>query len=553
VIRANASDLGYEHDVFVCSSLVNFYAKCGRMEEALKVFEGMSKRDLISWTTMITGFVSVGKPAEAIEMYRKMRLAGVKEDEIVMLSLAQACAGTGDTRMGLSVHGRIVRLGMSMDVVVETSLVDMYAKNGLLELARFVFDRMKVKNVISWSALISGYAQNGFASDALHMLIKMQDCGFEPDSVALVSALLACSQIGFLKLGKSVHGFIVRRCDLERISGTAIIDMYSKCGSLRSARDVFDRISSRDLISWNVIIACYGVHGCGKEALSLFLEMKETELKPDDATFASLLSACSHSGLVEDGKYWFDLMVRDFGIEPEEKHYTCMVDLLARAGHVEEAYELIKSMAIEPGIAIWVSLLSGCHSHKKLELGETVAKKVLELNPNDLGIHALVSNVYAVARKWDKVAEVRRAMRKLGTKKVPGCSLVEVNGKVHGFLIEDKSHPEYDKIVEMLERLNCEMRKLGYVPRTEFVYHDLGEELKARMLCSHSERLAIAFGLLKTAPGTRILIIKNLRVCGDCHNATEFISKITNREIVVRDSKRFHHFRDGLCSCGGHW
>lgn len=552
-IRNRAFEHGYGHDVFVCSALVNLYAKCGRMEDALEVFEGIPKRDLVSWTTMITGFASYGKPVKAIEVYRKMRQDGLEGDEVVMIGLAQACAGLGDARMGLSVHGQMVRFGMRMDVVVETSLVDMYAKNGMLDLARVVFDRMKVKNVISWSALISGYAQNGLASEALSTLVEMQDCGFEPDSVALVSALLACSQIGFLKLGKSVHGFIFRRCDLERISGTSIIDMYSKCGSLTSARVIFDRIISRDLISWNAIISSYGVHGCGNEALSLFLEMIEAKLKPDDATFASLLSAFSHSGLVEEGRHWFSRMMREFGIEPGEKHYTCMVDLLARADHVEEAYELINSMKREPGIAVWVALLSGCHNHKKLEIGEIVAKKVIELNPNDLGIHALVSNVFAAAKKWAEVAKVRRAMRKLGTRKVPGCSLVEVNGRLHGFLIEDKSHPEYEKIMEMLKKLNCQMRKLGYVPQTEFVYHDLGEEVKESMLCNHSERLAIAFGLLKTASGTRILIIKNLRVCGDCHDATKFISKITNREIVVRDSKRFHHFRDGSCSCGDYW
>lgn len=467
-IRTHAADLGYRDDVFVCSSMVNLYAKCGRMEEALEVFEGMPERDLVLWTTMISRFVSVGKPVEAIDVYRKMRLDGVEGDEIVMIGLAKACAGLGDVKMGLSVHGRMIRLGMRVDVVVETSLVDMYAKNGMLELARVIFDRMKDRNVVSWSALISGYAQNGFAGYALAMLVEMQDSGLEPDSDALVSALLACSQIGFFNLGKSVHGFIVRRYELEQISGTALIDMYSKCGSLVSARAVFDRIISRDLISWNAIIGAYGVHGCGREALSLFLQMRETKIKPDDATFASLLSSLGHSGLVEEGRYWFGLMLMEFGIEPGEKHYNCMVDLLARAGHVEEAHDLINSMAFTPGITVWVALLAGCHNHKKFELGEFVAEKVIELDPDDLGIYALVSNTYAAARKWDKVAEVRRAMRNLRAKKVPGCSLVEVNGKFHGFLIEDKSHPEYGKTMEMLERLNGELKKFGYIPRIEF-------------------------------------------------------------------------------------
>ncbi|KAJ6802248.1 putative pentatricopeptide repeat-containing protein, mitochondrial [Iris pallida] len=552
-VRSHADSLGYSRDLFVCSSLVNLYAKCGDMEGAAEVFDGMPKRDLVSWTTMVTGFVNARQPVEAIQAYRRMRLDGVEEDGIVMVGLARACAELGDTRMGRSVHGHLIRLGMRMDVVVETCLVDMYAKNGEMEAAGMIFDRMRCKNVVSWSALISGYTQNGLAGDALQKLIEMQDHGFQPDLVALVSTSSACSQIGFLKLGRSVHGFIMRRMELERILGTALMDMYSKCGSLSSARALFDRISLRDSVLWNAMIASYGVHGRGRDALSLFLEMKDSELGPDDVTFASLLSAFSHSGLVKEGRYWFGLMKKEFGIEPEEKHYACMVDLLARAGHLEEAHRLVESMVIEPGIGVWVALLSGCHNHKKLDLGESIAKKVLDLNPDDLGIYSLVSNVYAAARNWDKVVEVRRVMKKFRTRKVPGYSLVEVNGKLHGFLMEDKSHPQYEKIVEMLERLDREMRKLGYVARTEFVFHDLEEEVKERMLCSHSERLAIAFGLLNTGPGTRIVVIKNLRVCGDCHDATKFISMIVNREIVVRDSKRFHHFRDGVCSCGDYW
>ncbi|URE35727.1 PPR repeat [Musa troglodytarum] len=552
-VITHASDLGYSHDVFVCSSVLNMYAKCGKMDDAMRVFDEMPKKDIVSWTTMITGFVNAGNPVEAIEVYRKMQAEGVEGDGIVMVGLLQACAAFGDMGIGQSVHGYMLRHHIETDVVVETCLVDMYAKNGFLETAHIVFEKMTSKNVVSWSALISGYAQNGFASDALWMLIKMQEFGLCPDSVALVSAILACSHIGFLKLGKSIHGFIMKRFDFDHILGTAVIDMYSKCGSLLSARALFNRVCSRDLISWNTMIASYGIHGHGKEALSTFLEMSKTEFKPDHATFASLLSAFSHSGLVEEGRHWFNLMRQEYRIGPSDKHYVCMVDLLARAGHVEEAHELIQSMPDEPGVAVWVALLSGCHNHKKLELGQYAAGKVLELCPDDLGIYSLVSNVFAVAKNWDKVVEVRRRMKNMGTRKVPGYSLVEVEGKLHAFRMEDRSHPQYEKIMDLLKRLDFEMRKLGYKPKTEFVFHDLDEEVKERMLGNHSEKLAIAFGLLTTSPGTRIVIIKNLRICGDCHDAIKCISEIVNREIVVRDVKRFHLFRNGLCSCGDYW
>ncbi|XP_020575016.1 putative pentatricopeptide repeat-containing protein At3g25060, mitochondrial [Phalaenopsis equestris] len=553
-IRSHAHDLGFQSDVFVSSSLLNLYVKCGKMVDAVELFDRIPKRDIVSWTTMITGFSSAGKSIEAMDSYRKMREEGVEGDEIVMIGLLQACAAMGDMRRGVSVHGHMIRLGMKMDVVLGTTLIDMYAKSGCLSLANLVFKRMPYKNIVSWSSLISAYAQNGFANDALFMLLKMQDWGLVPDSVALVSAFLACSQIGILKLGKSLHGFLVRRrLEVGIILGTAAIDMYSKCGSLLNARALFDRLSSRDLIAWNAMIDCYGIHGNGKEALILFLKMKKLELKPDDATFASLMSAFSHSGLVDEGRRWFYSMENDFGVKPREKHYACMVDLLARAGHVEEAFDLIQKMAIEPGVAVWVALLSGCINHKKLELGEYAAENVLKLSPDDLGVYTLVSNMYASARNWNKVQEIRRLMKMIGVKKTPGYSLVEVHGKLHAFLAEDKSHPEYLDIMAMLERLECEMRKKGYVPKTQLVLHDLKEDVKERILLSHSERLAIAFGLLNTGSGMRILVIKNLRVCEDCHDAIKLLSNITNREIVVRDSKRFHHFSDGACSCGDYW
>ncbi|XP_010264122.1 PREDICTED: putative pentatricopeptide repeat-containing protein At3g25060, mitochondrial [Nelumbo nucifera] len=552
-IRSQAIDFGYKDDIFVGSSILNLYAKCGKMDEALGIFNGMTKRDLVSWTTMITGFAQSGQPVEAVEVFRRMQIEEIKGDAVLMVGLIQACTNLGDMKLGISVHGYMIRQHLPMDVVVETSLVDMYAKKGLLNLASRVFEKMSYRNVVSWSALMSGFAQNGFAGNALELLIEMQSYGFKPDLVSLVSALLACSQIGFLKLGKSIHGYIVRRVEFDRVSGTAVIDMYSKCGSLSSARILFDRISYRDSISWNAMIASYGIHGHGKEALSLFLQMKLMSQRPDHATFASLLSALSHSGLVEEGRYWFGIMHSDFGIQPSEKHFACMVDLLARAGLVEEAHKLIGSMEDEPGIAVWVALLAGCRNHGKLELGEKVAKKVFELKPNDPGIYALVSNVFALARKWDEVALVRKVMKETGMKKVPGYSVVEVRGKLHAFLMEDKSHPQHHMIAAMLDRLEYEMRAMGYVPRTEYVLHDLDEQVKERMLCNHSERLAIAFGLLNTGPGTRLLITKNLRVCRDCHEATKFISKIVDREIVVRDIKRFHHFKDGVCSCGDYW
>lgn len=359
-----------------------------------------------------------------------------------------------------------------MDVVLQTSLVDMYAKTRNLEFACRLFRKMTYKNAVSWGAVISGYAQNGFGGNALEMLLEMQSCGFKPDLVSLVSSLLACSQVGLLKLGRSIHGYITRRFDFDQVSGTAVIEMYSKCGSLSYARALFDRTKTKDNIYWNAMISCYGIHGQGKEALLLFLEMTQS-LKPDHTTFASLLSALSHSGLVEEGRYWFLLMQSEFKILPGEKHYLCMVDLLARAGQVEEAYQLIGSMNTEPGVPIWVALLAGCYNHGKLLIGEIAAKKILELNPDDLGVYTLISNFYAKERKWNEVAGLKNVMKQTGIKKKPGYSAVEVNGNFHSFLMEDNSHHQHETIVQVLEKLDLEMRIMEYAPEAELLWHDL--------------------------------------------------------------------------------
>ncbi|KAL8092774.1 putative pentatricopeptide repeat-containing protein At3g25060, mitochondrial [Apium graveolens] len=456
-VRQRAVECGYENDVFVGSSVLNLYAKCGRMDEAMVAFEKMRRRDIVCWTTMISGFAQCGRVSEAICVYRRMRNEGLEGDKVVMLGLIQACANIGDTRMGLSVHGYLIRRYLLMDVVVETSLVDMYAKYGRLELASYMFRSMRSRNVVTWSAMISGYAQNGFAANALELLIEMQSIGFRPDIVSIVSALLACSQVGFLRVGKSIHGYIVKMLDNDQVLSTALIDMYSKCGLLACARTLFDVINLRDSILWNTMITSYGMHGHGKEALSLFLGMTETNLRPDDTTFASLLSALSHSGLVDEGQYWFNVMVSQYNIQPSIKHYAVMVDLLARAGHVKEAYDMINSMTDESGIAIWVSLLSGCYNYGKLSIGELAAKKILEIYPDDPGSYALVSNFFAASRRWNEVAGVRAVMKQTGTKKVPGCSVVETDGILHTFVMEDKNHPQLKQIIEILGKLEFEM------------------------------------------------------------------------------------------------
>ncbi|CAA7045818.1 unnamed protein product [Microthlaspi erraticum] len=460
-VWCKAVECGYEDDIYVCSSVLNLYMKCGKFDEAEVIFGKMTKRDVICWTTMVTGFAQAGKSLKAVDYYGGMQNEGFGKDKVVMLGLLQASGDLDDARMGRSVHGFMIRTCLPMNVVVETSVVDMYVKVGFIELASRVFSMMRFKTEVSWGSLISGFAQNGLANRAFEAVVEMQRLGFGPDLVTLVGVVSVCSQVGSLKTGRSVHCYVLKRFVLDRVVATALMDMYSKCGVLARSREIFEKIGEKDLVCWNTMMSCYGIHGNGEEVVSLFIKMTtESNVKPDHATFATLLSALSHSGFVEQGQYWFRVMIDRYGIEPSEKHYLCLVDLFARSGRVEEALEMIRnSEKLDSSLPIWGALLSGCISHRNLSVGDIAAEKILELSPDSTGIQTLVSNFYATAKRWKQVARVRRLMRISGAvEKVPGSSVIEVNGQLRSFVMEDLSHYEHHHMLQVLRNLSSEMR-----------------------------------------------------------------------------------------------
>jgi pentatricopeptide repeat protein len=319
------------------------------------------------------------------------------------------------------------------------------------------------------------------------------------------------------------------------------------------ARKVFDTMAQRDVVSWTVMIDALSQHGCGEEALELFGQMKEEGVQPDAITFIGVLSACSHAGLVNEGLGYFSSMFQDHGIMPTSTHYGCMVDLLGRAGRLREAEECIKKMPNEANPSIWAALLGACRVYCNVKLAESAATHWLKLEPKNAAVYVLLSHVYAAAGMWDSIVEIRKLMEERGVQKEPGQCWIEVEGKMHTFVADDRTHLQVEQIYAELETLSVQMKEAGYVPDTRFVVHDLDEQQKERAVCYHSEKLAIAYGIISTAPGTQIRIFKNLRICSDCHTATKFISKITGREIVARDGNRFHHFNNGECSCGEYW
>eukprot|EP01018_Ginkgo_biloba_P037564 Gb_08772 [translate_table: standard] len=553
-IYAYVIRLGYESDVVVGSALVNMFSKCSGIDYARRHFDKMTQRNVISWNAMIAGYSQSGHCNEALKLFYKMELAGLKPDSHTIASALLACGNLAALHQGKQIHDYVIKSELESVVFVVNALVSMYSKCNCVEDACRMFDKISQRDVISWNAMIAGYAQNGHCDEALKLFRQMVLAGVKPDLVTITSVLPACARLAALRKGKEIHVYIIRsESELNVFVSNALIDMYAKCGSIDNAHRVFDQMFERDVISWNAMIAGYGMHGYGEDALALFCQMQEEGIKPSDVTFTALLSACSHSGLVDEGWQHFDRMVEDYGIIPSAEHYVCMVDLLGRAGYLDEAYNFIQKMPIEPSATVWRALLGACRSHYNMELGECVAEQLIGLESERPGNYVLLSNIYAAAGRWDDVVNVRTLMKVKGAKKTPGCSWIEVNNKVHTFFAGDRSHPQLEKIYATLESLIRQMEATGYVPDINFVLHDVEEEEKDHILYSHSEKLAIAFGLISTSPGTPIRITKNLRVCGDCHKATKFISKIVRREIIVRDANRFHDFKDGLCSCGDYW
>ncbi|KAH9530503.1 hypothetical protein CY35_20G006400 [Sphagnum magellanicum] len=525
-----------ESDVFVRSSLIDMYAKCGSMEEASRVFNKLPSRAAVCWNAMIFGHVKY--PATYV-------------------GVLNACANVVALEEGKRAHQLIMQTGCEANVFVGSSLVDMYAKCGSMEEASRVFNKLPSWAVVCWTAMIFGHVKCGEGHKALELFQKMQHEGVQPDLVTYVAVLNACANVVALEEGRRTHERIIQsRCESDVFVRNSLVDMYAECGSMEDACRVFNTMPSHDVVSWNALLGGFAMHGQGKEALVHFERMCEEGVHPDDITFVCLLSACSHAGFVDEGLRFYALMTTVYRIPAKLEHYTCMVDLLGRAGHLQEAENMIQVMPCKPNAAIWTALLSACRIHGNVEMGEHMAKRVLELEPKNAAGFVLLSNLYAATGNLELSESVERQRKERDAKKQPGRTgrtWIEVNDAVHTFVVDDQIHPEMIKIRAELKRLSVLMHDAGYVPNTKSVLHDVEEEEKVIHLCHHSEKLAIAFGLMSTDPGTPLRIVKNMRVCEDCHTSMKFISKIVRRKIIVRDANRFHHFENGVCSCRDYW
>ncbi|CAN6168633.1 unnamed protein product [Urochloa humidicola] len=576
-------------DELTWTTMVVGFVRRGDTSAARSVFEEVDGKFDVVWNAMISGYVQSGMVREAFELFRRMVLGRVPLDEFTFTSVLSACANAGFFVLGKSVHGQIIRLQPDFvpeaALPVNNALVTLYSKGGKIDVAKRIFNSMRSKDVISWNTILSGYVESscldkavevfkempyknelswmvmvsgyvhgGRSEDALKLFNWMRAEDVKPCDYTYAGAIAACGELGALKHGKQLHGHLVQLgFEGSNSAGNALITMYAKCGAVKEAHHVFLVMPNVDSVSWNAMISALGQHGHGREALELFDQMVAEGIYPDRISFLTVLTACNHAGLVDEGFHYFESMKRDFGIIPGEDHYARLIDLLGRAGRIGEARYLIKTIPFEPTPSIWEAILSGCRTNGDMELGAYAADQLFKMTPEHDGTYILLSNTYSAAGRWVDAARVRKLMRDRGVKKEPGCSWIEVGNKVHVFLVGDTKHPEAHEVYHFLEMVGAKMRKLGYLPDTKVVLHDMEPHQKEHILFAHSERLAVGFGLLKLPPGATVTVLKNLKICTDCHAAIMFMSKAVGREIVVRDVRRFHHFKDGECSCGNYW
>ncbi|KAL1199604.1 Pentatricopeptide repeat-containing protein [Cardamine amara subsp. amara] len=582
---------GLDQSCYILTKLIRTLTKLGVPMDPYprRVIEPVQFRNPFLWTAVIRGYTIQGKFDEAISMYGCMRKEGITPLSFTFSALLKACGSLRDLKLGQQFHAQTFQLRGFCIVYVGNTMIDMYVKCGSIDCARKVFDemperdviswtdlisaygrvgnmesavelfeRLPIKDMVAWTAMVTGFVQNAKPQEALEYFDRMEKSGVRADEFTVAGFISACAQLGVSKYTDQAVEIAKKSGCSARDNvfiGSALIDMYSKCGNVEEAVNVFESMNYKNVFSYSSMILGLAMHGRAQEALELFDYMvSQTAIKPNTVTFVGALTACSHTGLVDQGRQIFAYMHQRFGVEPTSDHYTCMVDLLGRAGRLQEALELIKTMPVESHGGVWGALLGACRIHKNPDIAEIAAKHLFELEPNIIGNYILLSNVYASAGDLDGVLRVRKLIKEKRLKKTPAVSwVVDKNGRMHRFFPGNMNHPMSNKIQETLEKLVERLKVLGYQPDLSSVPYDMSDDAKRLILIQHTEKLALAFCLLTTNRDSTIKIMKNLRMCQDCHTFMRLASEVTGRVIIMRDNMRFHHFRSGACSCGDFW
>ncbi|XP_020583515.1 pentatricopeptide repeat-containing protein At5g04780-like [Phalaenopsis equestris] len=545
---------GNDSDIFIGVGLVDLYAKCEHNGDSLKAFNLMQVHDLVAWNAIISGYSHNNNDSEALSLFSSMRKDGFGFNRTTLASVLKSVANSQASTACKQTHTLAIKAGFLLDQHVANGLVDAYGKCGSLEDAGKAFHECPSGDIVSFTSMITALSQSGEGEEAMKLFHAMREMDLKPDSFVCSSLLNSCANLSASEQGKQIHTHVVKMgFVLDNFASNALVNMYAKCGSIEDATSAFSEIPERGIVSWSAMIGGLAQHGHGKKALDYFYGMLNEGVPPNHITLTSVLCACNYGGLVTEAEKYFNSMEEMFGIERTLEHYACMVDILGRAGRLRSAMELVESMPFEANAAIWGALLGASRVHNNVEIGMKAAEMLLILEPEKSGTHVILANIYASAGMWNEVAGMRKLMRETMVKKEPGVSWIEVKDKVHTFFVGDRSHERREEIYAKLEELGDLMNKAGYVPLVETDLHYVEKWEKETLLLQHSEKLAVAFGLISTPASAPIRIMKNLRVCRDCHEAFKFICKITERKIILRDINRFHHFQEGACSCGDYW
>ncbi|KAK4277444.1 hypothetical protein QN277_015444 [Acacia crassicarpa] len=464
-------------NICVANAVLDMYGKCGALTEAYLVFDEMVMRDAVSWNAIISAHEQNEEVDKTIPLFVSMLQAKMEPDEFTYGSIIKACAGKKNLNCGMEIHGRIIKSEMGLHPFTASALVDMYCKCGMLEEAGKVHDRMEEQTVVSWNTIISGFSLQKQSENAQRYFCHMLEMGVMPDTFTYATILDTCADLATIELGKQIHAQILKlQWHSDAYIASTLVDMYSKCGEMQDSQLMFEKAPNRDYVTWNAMICAYACHGLGEEAIKVFEEMQLLNLKPNRATFISVLRACAHMGYVDKGLDYFQKMQSHYGLNPELEHYSCMVDLLGRSGQVNEALKLVESMPFEADEIIWRTLLSICKSQGNVEVAELAANSLLQLDPQDSSAYVLLSNIYADAGMWGGVSKIRRIMKDYKLKKEPGCSWIEVRDEVNAFIVGDKAHPRCEEIYEKIHLLLYEMKWAGHAPEVHLMLDDVVED-----------------------------------------------------------------------------
>ncbi|KAI3770683.1 hypothetical protein L6452_01824 [Arctium lappa] len=553
-LHACVHKYGFANETLVCNALITMYMKNGSVDDGFKIFNAMSQRDLVSWNGLLSGFHD-SESCDGLRIFREILVNGFKPNMYTFISALRSCTSLSNSEVGKQVHAQVIKDSLDSDCYVGTALIDMYVKSKCMKDAEKIVNRLNEIDLFTWTTIIAGCAQTDQGEKSIHYFSQMHKDGVKPNEFTLAGCLRGCSGIASLKNGRQLHSFVIKDGHVDDpFVASALVDMYGKCGCIDDAEMIFEAMESHDTVLWNTIISQYSQHGQGEKALQAFESMIIKGVLPDGVTFIGILSACSHLGLIQVGREHFNSMSEVYGIPPTIEHYACMVDILGRAGKFNEVESLIDRMKLTPpNSLIWETLLGACKVHGNVELGQRVAEKLFQIEPEVDSNYIMLSNIFAAKGMWDEVAQIRASMSHQGIKKEPGCSWVEVDTQTHVFLSQDTSHKRILEIHQKLEELEERLFSVGYIPNTDYVLHNVPDSEKRKILSHHSERLALAFSLINNNLNKMVRIFKNLRICGDCHEYMKLVSSITNKNIVIRDAKRFHHFQDGACSCQDYW